>query len=42
MIDRLTVTEHLDLFGKIKGIPKKERDVIVNSKIWEMGLDKYR
>jgi len=30
------------LFGKIKGIPKKERDIIVNSKIWEMGLNRYR
>ena len=42
LLDKLTVQEHLNLFTVIKGIPLKLQSDLVNKKLMEMDLDRFR
>ncbi|KRX00793.1 P-loop containing nucleoside triphosphate hydrolase [Pseudocohnilembus persalinus] len=41
LLENLTTREHLELYTAIKGIPKKMRKPLIDSKIREMNLKKY-
>lgn len=38
LLDNLTAKEHLELFASIKGIPAKQRSLLVSKKLQEMDL----
>jgi len=42
LLDNLTVLEHLELYSEIKGIPTNLREALVNKKLQEMDLERFR
>ena len=42
LLDNLTVLEHLELYSEIKGIPTNLREALVDKKLQEMDLERFR